>query len=106
MVVLLVVMVVALVVFVVMVMVMVAGLVVVVIRTEVKEKENLNGCLLVTNQLPRTAKQDHLHFFQSASSNVHFLFAPIFILHFHVLHVLPLHQGHWWDAHMMMGDQI
>ena len=84
------------------VVVMVVGLVVVVIRTEVKEEENLNGCLLVTNQLPRTAKQDHLH--QSASSNVHFLFAPIFILHFHVL---PLHQqGHWWDAHMMMGDQI
>ena len=76
-------------------------MVVVVIRTEVKEEENLNGCLLVTNQLPRTAKQDHLHFLQSASSNVHFLFAPIFILHFHVLH-----QGHWWDAHMMMGDQI
>ena len=64
------------------VMVMVVGLVVVVIRTEVKEEENLNGCLLVTNQLPRTAKQDHLKFSSvsivqcafSICANLHFTF--------------------------------
>ena len=55
---------------------------VVVIRTEVKEEENLNGCLLVTNQLPRTAKQDHLIFSSvsiiqcafSICANLHFTF--------------------------------